>query len=566
MASSTADEKAPAVPATPDEAHTIILRTLESGDVEAATALFERASNRWPRQPKLLLLKGDVLARQHGPAEAAFHYATLLDANFGTWAANRLLSLLRENPLNFSDAEKLTRLIVEANAELKLKTPALDILVDRKDAAEREQLVQFLGLQSGIFRYEWKLAVHRAERGEFEGALSILEEAQRHGRTTALSAALMADLLALESRLPEAIELLESVRKQHADQPDIYRRLTMFLQRAGEFERAAQVFEDAARRWPHDWMLVHRLNRLPIRSRHLEQITEIISDGAEEALAKNDRFRFQFSLACLHAGKVERGFELLRRPFQEPVATMSVPVLKALSARPLKDWTSGSRLKDDRTLEVQITRATDARATIILLTGIAFGYLPLALVDTLFADHGLNVIYLRDFQRRAYLRGIATLGSSESETISALAKLVDELGAKRTIAMGSSSGGFSALRCGALIEADVAVSFSGPTLLGSVYDDTRVSVWNPDFFIKAILAREEALPIDLVPVLSQPLSTRFRQYYGADDTRDAKQASRLEGIPGVALYPTADVSDHYVVDHMIGDGTFDTLLEELANG
>jgi len=130
--------------------------------------------------------------------------------------------------------------------------------------------------------------------------------------------------------------------------------------------------------------------------------------------------------------------------------------------------------------------------------------------------------------------------------------------------MGSSSGGFSAMRVGALMGADVCVSLSGQTALASYLDTTRVSAWNPSFFVKVQMEREGNLPFDLVPVLSRPSKTKFLQFYGADDEEDTRQALRLKGIPNVLLIPVRGVGDHFVVDHMIADGSFDALLKELA--
>ena len=144
--------------------------------------------------------------------------------------------------------------------------------------------------------------------------------------------------------------------------------------------------------------------------------------------------------------------------------------------------------------------------------------------------------------------------------------MTSELGARRTIFMGSSACGFTALRYGALMGTDFAVSFAGPTATATVFDKTRTSIWNPDFFNKILLQREGELPFDLVPTLSQPTRTKYFQVYGESAAEDARHAQRIAGLPGVTLVPVSGVSDHFVVDHMIGDGSFDALLEELAGG
>jgi len=546
------------------DAHAAVLAQLEAGAVAEAAALLEKASARWPDHSKLRLLQGDVLART-SPAEAAMYYAGLLDdPTIAVWVSARLAALLRDGPLSLEEALAVARLICGARAEAKLKEPVLDALLKRELPREGERILEVVGSTSGIFRFESKLAVQRTEAGEFAAAIALLENARGQGRLALHAALLLADLLSLCSRLGDSIALLEELLERHPEHADVYRRLTMMLQRARNFSRAADVFEMAVRRWPQDWMLVYRLNRLPIEPRRYAQVFEIIRRGAEEAWDKNDRLRFQLALAALHLGDAGLGFEMLRKPFEPPVSILAAPVKKALGARAPQRWLAGSRLEDDRTKEVQVAKSSNARATVLLTTGIAFGNLPLAFVDTLFAERGMNVIYLRDFGKRAYLRGIVSLADSEAQTIAVLKRLVADLGARRTIAMGSSSGGFSALRYGALLGAHAAVSFSGPSAMATFFDATRVSAWNPNFFVKAQMEQEKDLPFDLVPLLSKPGATKFMQFYGRDSAEDAAQARRLEGLPGVTLVPVAGVSDHFVVDHMIGDGSFDKLLEALA--
>jgi tetratricopeptide (TPR) repeat protein len=551
---------------SPREIQADVLLMLENGKIDEAVTLFDRAFQRWPASAQLLLLKGEMLARMSGPAEAAAHFAALLKTErVAQWAAPRLLKVLREGQKPIAGAVDVAVEVCDAEIESKVKEQILDILVEQQGVPERLRLLE-LGASCGIPRYELKLAVARTESADFEAAVGILAAARRAGRISVPGSVLLSELLTLFSRLPEAIQVLEDLLDRYPDNPDIYRRLTHTLQRAREFERSADIFERAIRRWPHDWMLLVRLNRMPIEQERLERFFEIISDGAEDVPARNERFRFHFARTCLLVGKVARAMDLLGSPFEPAVEVLASPFRNALSARDAEHWVNSSRLVDDRTRDVQVTRAPKARATCILTINATFGSLPQSLVDTLFADHGLNAVYLRDFQKRNYLRGVAGLGRTEEETIAALRNLVAELGTNRTIVMGGSGGGFSALRYGALMAADTAVSFAGPTDASStpLYHQSRPSAWNPDFFVRGILDRESDLPLDLMPVLSTPRHTHFIQYFGQEMAEDVRQARRIEGLPGVTLRPVPGLNSHYVLDHLIGDGSFDSLLEELA--
>src|ERR1700749_4712365 len=552
-------------PNSPAAAHAAVLDRLQRGAANDASVVFDTAIARWPNNPKLRLLRGEVLEGLARRDDAAVAYATLLaDPALAVWAAPRLAATLNGEMLGVETAEQVARAVGESAIESKLKIAMLDRLLDRPEPEERARILDVAGTTSNVFRYESKLAVSRIEAGDFDGALTVLNTARKGERATVQGEVLAAEILRLSGNLSEAIAILERLVAHHPDQPELYRRLLSTLQRARQFSLAADLFLEAVKRWPHDWMLAYRLNRLPVAPDRFAKIFAVMAKDADAALTQNDRFRFQFALLALNAGEIARGVELLHRKFEEPVATLATPVRNALRARSPDDWMNGSRLNDDRTKDVQIARSDGARATVLLTTGIIFGNLPLAFIDTLFAARRMNVIYLRDFNERAYLHGIRSLGKDEPETIAALKRLVDAVGAPKTIAMGSSSGGFSALRYGALMQADVAVSFSGPTAALSFFDNTRASAWNPDYFAKALLEREGQLPLDLVPLLSERHDTRFIQIYGNDSAPDVKQAKRIEGFPGVELRAVPKVRDHFVVDHMIGDGSFEKLLDELA--
>ncbi len=549
-------------PNSPLAAHAAVRRELEAGRTGEAEVVLEAALSRWPGHPKLLLEKGELLEQMSRPRQAALHYVMLLDEpRLSEWAAGRLAAMLKRAPLAPGDAAAVLRALCRSDVGEKLKSALVAaLLADDPDG----RLLEIAGSHGGLFQYELRLAVRRTENKDFAGALAVLEAARSAGRISVRGAVLMSELLRLAGRLPEAIRVLEEMLPGHDDQPELLRQLTMMLQRAGDYAREADVFAQAARRWPQDWMLLYRLNRLPIAPQPLKEIFAVFDAGAGEALDRNDRYRFQFALAALQVGEIARGIDLLERPFEAPTSTLAVPVRKALRARAAERWREGARFVDDRTKDVQIAQSSGARATVVLTTGISFGYLPLPFIDTLFAAHGLNAIYLRDFRERACLRGIVSLGADEAETITALKRLVTDLGASRTIVIGSSAGGFSALRYGALLGADAAVSFSGLTSVVSYFDASRASAWNPEFFVKALLEREGDLPFDLVSLLSKPGPTKFVQIYGADSPDDVRQALRLEGLPGVTLRAVKDVGDHFVVDHMIGDGSFEALLKELG--
>ncbi len=548
----------------PEAANAQIVRAMEADEGDEATRLMAEALARWPNYTRLQLTQGEVLHKCVGVAEAAHYYASILDERPAhPWALARLKAVLNGQALSAQEAERIGKALFAA----KLDGPASESIFDALAKAVRpDESLAFLRTiapRSKIFRLEWKLAVAETEAGDAEAAIRVLSGAYEEGRYNEAAISLLSELLAVCGRESEAIELLRHEILRAPDRPDPYRKLLSFLQRACAFKQAGEIMQEALERWPRDWLLLFRLNRLPVEPKRLKSIFRTIRSAADAEALRDERFRYHYALACLHAEELERARDLLRAPFAPPVDDLAAPVAKAFLSRPINFWKRRSRLVDNRTLDVQITRSKGARLTVVLPTGIAFGFLPPAMIDALFAEHGVNVIYLRDFHKRAYTRGVASLGQDEAETIRALQEIVASLGAPRIVTIGASMGGFAAFRYGALLDAYAAISFAGPTELRSVYDTAKHSVWNPGYFVKLQLQRESETPVDLVPLLRRGGKTKFFQFFGEDAAEDAHQARRLKGIDNVTLMPVRGVKDHLVVDHAIADGSFDSMLRLL---
>src|SRR4029450_10827749 len=74
-------------------------------------------------------------------------------------------------------------------------------------------------------------------------------------------------------------------------------------------------------------------------------------------------------------------------------------------------------------------------------------------------------LMVRDPNRVWYQHGVPGFGSTIDEVAASLRMLIDEQGAERLVAMGSSAGGYAALAFGSLLEADLVLSFSPQTTL-----------------------------------------------------------------------------------------------------
>jgi pimeloyl-ACP methyl ester carboxylesterase len=78
---------------------------------------------------------------------------------------------------------------------------------------------------------------------------------------------------------------------------------------------------------------------------------------------------------------------------------------------------------------------------------------------------GANVLFVRDARDCWYNTGVDGLGSTVEEIAASLAKVAEEVGAKRVVTLGSSMGGYAAILFGCLLNAERCVAFAPQTLL-----------------------------------------------------------------------------------------------------
>jgi len=181
--------------------------------------------------------------------------------------------------------------------------------------------------------------------------------------------------------------------------------------------------------------------------------------------------------------------------------------------------------------------------------------LPLPIFDRYLASLGFGAVYLKDFERLLYLRGVRSLGD-ENATLQAIRQLERQLGATRLCTIGVSDGGFAAIRYGVALGADRIMSFGGPTH------------WAPDLDEYAVMRQRHATylseqDIDLRAFLgARPYSSRIGLFYGADVPRDCAHALYLDGLPGVLRHPVPGLGDHQCLRWYALNRDLRTLLGE----
>jgi thioredoxin-like negative regulator of GroEL len=145
-------ESGTGMPASGRDAATAVAAMLEAGRFDDAAQLLDSAIKRWPANTKLQLLKGTVLAKIRGEAQAALYFAGLLE-NPGTamWAAKRLAALIRKNAVSPDVAVETARLIADSSIDKSLKNQMLHKVFEQSAAEQRDAMREYLS-SCGIFK------------------------------------------------------------------------------------------------------------------------------------------------------------------------------------------------------------------------------------------------------------------------------------------------------------------------------------------------------------------------------------------------------------------------------
>ncbi len=476
-------------------------------------------------------------------------------------AAVRLCADLRGQQLPAETITQLLQALAASDAAHGHKMEVYEALLDGSDDPENTLLTR-VARETGLHRFEWRAAAKAVTRGQMQEVRPLLAPAHAHKRLSPLAASLFAEVLSMEGNNDTAIEVLNDQLAIDPERAETYRNLATIQQRAMTFDASADTIEAALTRWPGDWSLLFRLNRMQIAPDRVARCHALLSDQ----YATEPRYRFHLAIAAGSAGEFERMADLMQDPFPPMMEPMANGIRRVLAQRSAEDWRRSVRLQDDRTLDCQIVHRTGAEAMVVIPTGVTFGLLPIRMLDVTMAEVNATVVYLRDFRKMVYLKGVASLGSDLPQTLEAMQNIGTTLGATRHIFMGCSSGGFSAFRMAALTGAR-GISFAGPTDLSVYLEDAKPVAYSQENFHRYALDIREELNKDNRPFLRNPApGASFLHISGQAMERDMKQTNLLTGLANVDVYTDPSVSDHLVVNHMIADGRFEELIQSEIRG
>lgn len=201
----------------------------------------------------------------------------------------------------------------------------------------------------------------------------------------------------------------------------------------------------------------------------------------------------------------------------------------------------------------------ESGVTLLGFAGLANRFMaPVEWVDAFCAAHNHSAVYLRDTDRTLFQGGVPSLAPDLEGTIDALRGMLSRLNTRRLICLGTSGGGFGAIRYGMRLEAAHILCASPPTsfdVVDSIGDDRA------RLLVQRMAAQFGKENLDmLADVRAGGGKTRLTIWFGADAREDAAHARHLEGQPGVTLVPVPDFAAHTTFEKILESGAFEDFV------
>ncbi|HTU55272.1 MAG TPA: alpha/beta hydrolase [Acetobacteraceae bacterium] len=208
--------------------------------------------------------------------------------------------------------------------------------------------------------------------------------------------------------------------------------------------------------------------------------------------------------------------------------------------------------------DVMIVRAGQVKQALIAFGGASEAFW---LTPEFLEMSNCHLVVLRDARRLFHLAGVEGLGADYEECVEGLKTIVADLGATKVFMIGSSSGGYAALRY-ALDFAGVRGVLAISPMTGHP-DIAEEAPKHPGF--RPLLRTKPEMLVDLLPLYEQhPNPPKVTLVWGEKHAADNEQATRMGALPNVTLEPLHGVSHHPVLVKLITRPDFDLVKRLLA--
>lgn len=194
--------------------------------------------------------------------------------------------------------------------------------------------------------------------------------------------------------------------------------------------------------------------------------------------------------------------------------------------------------------EVTVSGQDRPNGTVLVFAGIRDqAWLPAHLLDLFFAKRGLRAIYLRDYSRLAFLRGLASIGPSLDATIAHLRSLAGERRGP-LYTLGMSAGGVGAVAYAEALGARASLVFSPQTTFAADeaarIGDARARAW-----ARRLRESVDVHGFDMRDILPRmPAGYRVTAYAGAANPEDTAHVQRIAALPNVRVELIEGEAEH----------------------
>ena len=188
----------------------------------------------------------------------------------------------------------------------------------------------------------------------------------------------------------------------------------------------------------------------------------------------------------------------------------------------------------------------------------ALGIQPLTVLRETGLIHS-NLVLLKDYYRFFYHAGLNPEITDVDAIVARLRRCRDELPhVRQTFCCGPSSGAYAAILFGHYLQVDVVYAFAPVTLIN--LDDLKKYGGRKD--ISRITEQHRDLALLLAKHNGR---TRYKLFYCDRARRDRAYAERLQGLPGIELYPQPGTT-HNVIQAIYERGRLREVFDTFPSG
>ncbi|WP_282782595.1 hypothetical protein [Phaeodactylibacter xiamenensis] len=178
------------------------------------------------------------------------------------------------------------------------------------------------------------------------------------------------------------------------------------------------------------------------------------------------------------------------------------------------------------------------------------------------ANIDCDKIFLRDFQRSWYQRGIDQELNDFDKVVNYLEGVISKYKYRKVCFLGNSMGGYAAILFGTILDVDKVIAFAPQSFIDKfrrfIYRDKRSRGLKDNLYT---YENVNIAHFDLKKFLlkNDSYKTEINIYYSALDRLDSRHAKRLKNRKNVILHPIYE-GDHSVIRVVRGSGLLHTIL------